>query len=140
LTGRRLSQTPASGSWIWTEHGFATFEDVFKDKRANALQPFLHTLQNDWVDYKIFTHIQKQLGIPKLLQVLSTLKAMQQPGEELPSSIAGTMWQTFSQWMSADTRANQQQRLEVACFTLRYMHHEVGLWIPAPGESFHPGD
>jgi hypothetical protein len=104
------------GSWIWTEHGFASYEDVFKHSRAHALQPFLHTLQSDWVSYEIFKDIQQQPEIPKLLQVLSGLKKLQ--GEEptnVPSSFA------TSTEPCADHRL-----LEVACVALKYLYQEAG--------------
>lgn len=102
---------------------------MFKDTRAQSLQPFLHTLQKDWVDYPIFNKIPAQLEAAKLLQVLGTLKALQQPGEELPSSALGAMWQSFSEWMRDDdgaSSASQPKRLEVACNALKYLHHEAG--------------
>lgn len=112
---RRLSQAPTLGSWIWTEHGFASYEDVFKHSRAHALQPFLHTLQSDWVSYEIFKDIQQQPEIPKLLQVLSGLKKLQ--GEEptnVPSSFA-----------SSTEPCAEHRLLEVACVALKYLYQEV---------------
>ena len=127
LIRRRLSQAPTSGSWIWTEHGFASHGDVFKHSRAHALQPFLHTLQNDWVNYEVFKDIQQQPEIPKLLEVLSDLKKLQ--GEEptnvpsLPSSFA------------TNTEPCAERLLEVACVALKYLYQEAGSnepgqWVP----------
>ncbi len=124
IESRRLRQAPSNGAWIWTENGFAHFEDVFKDKKAQSLEPFLHTLQKDWMDYPIFGNIQQELDKPKLLQVLRILKALEQPGEQLPSSWTDSIWTTVTHLISG-TENTLQQRLEVACHALKYLHQKA---------------
>lgn len=97
---------------------------MFKDKKAQSLEPFLHTLQKDWMDYPIFENIQQELDKPKLLQVLGILKALEQPGEQLPSSWTDLLWTSVTHLVGGAEKT-LQQRLEVACHALKYLHQKA---------------